>query len=44
MVFKGNEYRLITWISFKSQKVFIRHVLTHAEYSKEAWNNDCTGH
>jgi mRNA interferase HigB len=41
---KGNEYRLITWINFKSQKIFIRHVLTHAEYNKEAWKNDCTGH
>jgi mRNA interferase HigB len=41
---KGNEYRLIVWINFKSQKIFIRHVLTHAEYNKEAWKNDCTGH
>jgi mRNA interferase HigB len=33
---KGNEYRLIAWVNFKSQKVFIRHVLTHADYNKEA--------
>jgi mRNA interferase HigB len=41
---KGDEYRLISWINFKSQKVFLRHVLTHAEYNKEAWKSDCTGH
>jgi mRNA interferase HigB len=40
---KGNEYRLIAWVKFKSQKIFIRHVLTHAEYDREAWKNDCVG-
>jgi mRNA interferase HigB len=38
---KGKSYRLITWINYKSQKVFIRHVLTHAEYNEEGWKNDC---
>jgi len=38
---KGNSYRLIAWINFKSHKVFIRHVLTHAEYDKEGWKNEC---
>jgi mRNA interferase HigB len=33
----GNEYRLIASIHFNRQKVYIRHVLTHAEYSKERW-------
>jgi mRNA interferase HigB len=36
---RGNRYRLIAWI--KSQKLFIRHVLTHAEYDKGAWKNEC---
>src|ERR671927_144336 len=40
---KGNDFRLITWINYKSQKIFIRYVLTHAEYDKEGWKNDCTG-
>jgi mRNA interferase HigB len=39
---KGNKYRLIAWINYHTQKVFIRYVLTHAEYTKGAWENDCT--
>jgi len=40
---KGNSYRLIAWINYKTRKVFIRHILTHAEYDKEDWKNDCHG-
>lgn len=36
----GNNYRLISLVDYKYQKVFIRHVLTHAEYDKEDWKND----
>ena len=36
----GNNYRLITFVDYTYQKVFIRHVLTHAEYDKENWKND----
>lgn len=38
---KGTKYRLIAWINYQSGKIFIRHVLTHAEYTKGAWKNDC---
>jgi mRNA interferase HigB len=34
---KGNAFRLITEINYHTGKVFLRHVLTHAEYSKEGW-------
>lgn len=34
---KGNAYRLITEINYRSGRIFLRHVLTHAEYSKGAW-------
>jgi mRNA interferase HigB len=34
---KGNRYRLITQINYKFQRVYIRHVLTHAEYDREVW-------
>jgi len=40
---KGNKYRLIVWINYQTQKVFIRHVLTHADYTKGGWKNDCSG-
>ncbi len=33
----GNKYRLITSIHFNRQKVYVRHVLTHAEYDKGDW-------
>jgi len=31
----GNNYRLIAFVDYKYQKVFIRNILTHAEYDKE---------
>lgn len=34
---KGNSFRLIAEINYKSGRVFIRHVLTHAEYDRGAW-------
>lgn len=33
----GNKYRLITSIHFNRGKVYIRHVLTHAEYNRGDW-------
>ena len=40
---KGNDYRLIVWIAYSAQKIYIRNVLTHAEYDKGGWKNDCSG-
>jgi len=33
----GNKYRLIVAIHYNRKKVYIRHVLTHAEYSRNQW-------
>ncbi len=33
----GNKARLITAIHYNTQKVYIRKVLTHAEYDKNRW-------
>jgi len=33
----GNKYRLVAAVHFNTQMLFIRHVLTHAEYSTERW-------
>jgi len=36
----GNKYRLITLVDYTYQKVFIRNVLTYAEYDKNNWKRD----
>jgi mRNA interferase HigB len=33
----GNKYRLIASIHFNRGKVYVRHILTHAEYSRGKW-------
>jgi mRNA interferase HigB len=34
---KGNTYRLIAKIEYRLQIIFIRCILTHAEYDKDKW-------
>jgi mRNA interferase HigB len=35
----GNKFRLIAVIHFNRGKLFVRHVLTHAEYDLGKWRN-----
>jgi mRNA interferase HigB len=37
----GNAYRVVTFIDYKTQRVFIEDVFTHAEYDK--WTKDNRG-
>jgi mRNA interferase HigB len=37
---KGNSYRLIVSIDYEKQLIYIKYILTHAEYDKESWKND----
>jgi mRNA interferase HigB len=37
---KGNNYRLIVSIDYERQLIYIKYILTHGEYDKEAWKND----
>ena len=34
---KGNTYRLVVIINYRGQRLYIKHVLTHAEYDKDGW-------
>ena len=33
----GNKLRLIAFVSYRSQRVFIKHVLDHREYDRGKW-------
>ena len=33
----GNDYRLIARVNYRTKRVFILHILTHAEYGKGDW-------
>jgi mRNA interferase HigB len=33
----GNHFRLIAGMNYQTQRLFIKHVLTHAEYDKGDW-------
>ena len=37
----GNKYRLVTRVLYPSQKVFILKVMTHEEYDKDTWKEQC---
>jgi len=37
---KGNKYRLIVSIDYEKQVIYMKYILTHAEYDKEEWKND----
>ncbi|WP_017660813.1 type II toxin-antitoxin system HigB family toxin [Baaleninema simplex] len=36
----GNKYRIIAYIDYKFEKVFIRDVLTHQDYDRNSWKQD----
>ena len=35
----GNNYRVTTEINFRTHKVFVRYVLTHADYDQDRWKH-----
>lgn len=36
---RGNHYRLIAEINYRSSTLFVRHILTHADYDKGTWKS-----
>ena len=37
----GNKFRLVTRIMYGSHRVYILRVMTHAEYDRTAWKEEC---
>jgi mRNA interferase HigB len=37
----GNRYRLVAKINYLTHNVFVRAVMTHAEYDDGRWKKDC---
>lgn len=35
----GNKIRLIAGVSYSTQQVYIKYVLSHAEYDKDKWKD-----
>jgi len=38
----GNKYRLIALVIYKTRIVYVRNGLTHADYDKGKWKDDCS--
>ena len=36
---KGNDYRLIVHINYETGIIYVKHLLTHAEYDKGTWKD-----
>lgn len=36
----GNKYRLIVAIHYNTQRIYVRYVLTHAEYTRDNWKKE----
>ncbi len=37
----GNKYRLVVKMRYRLQRIYVTHVLTHREYNKGSWKDDC---
>jgi mRNA interferase HigB len=37
----GNKYRLVAAIHYNRGVAYIRHVLTHAQYDRGKWKEEC---
>ena len=33
----GDNYRLITTVDYQSQRIYVKHLLTHREYERKEW-------
>ena len=36
----GNKFRLVVIVFFQHGRIYVRHVLTHAEYDRGTWRED----
>lgn len=38
----GNKFRLVAKVRYRIGRVYIRRIMTHVEYDKGRWKDDCT--
>ena len=38
---KGNDFRLIAGVRYEIQRVFVLKIMTHKQYDKEDWKDEC---
>ena len=38
---QNNRCRLITRVFYEARRIYILRILSHVEYAKEGWKNDC---
>jgi len=38
---KGNEYRLVVKIEYRFRAIYVKRILTHAEYNRKGWQDVC---
>jgi mRNA interferase HigB len=38
---QNNRCRLIARVFYEAHRIYILHILSHAEYAKDRWKNDC---
>jgi len=36
----GNTHRIIAGVDYEKQVVYVKHVLTHSDYARDAWKKD----
>jgi mRNA interferase HigB len=36
----GNKYRMVVVVHFNRGKLYVRHILSHAEYDENTWKDD----
>ena len=39
----NNKCRLIAYVNYRGKRLYILHILSHKDYDKDGWKDDCHG-